>query len=207
MKTVNGLDFYYNEKDKTPVFCQYDGQINVQGAYIEFDSANKGIYISYNGEIGNAVPADVWNNIAIRFSIPCNISQQQISDVINDAEFQELAKKFFASYKSVYNGNNYVGTWDEDIQGEMQNYIDSNFSEENGVEIADACDWLDPVTYYRNEDGLSCEVDDHVITKDTTDEELKKIEEELESATDSNQYIYNIDKYLNDIREVLKENN
>jgi hypothetical protein len=55
--------------DRHPVYCQYQGQSRPQGAYIALDCRDGNVWASYNPEIGDAVPLDVWNGHVLRFAI------------------------------------------------------------------------------------------------------------------------------------------
>jgi len=75
-----------------PVYAKYPQQVNAQPAFITLDTRDGEIDADYSGEIGNGLPADVWNGIVIRFPINCMSTTSEIDTMIADclADFQAV---------------------------------------------------------------------------------------------------------------------
>jgi hypothetical protein len=111
---------------KKPVFCQYQGQCSVQPAYLEFDPAREGeleLTADYSGDIGNGVPADVWNKKILRFAIPAWTTAKVLKELRCDARLARMLEQVREEYEVVWNGNNYVGRVDNDMQYFVEGYI------------------------------------------------------------------------------------
>jgi hypothetical protein len=95
------------------LYRQYDGQCRPQDCYIEIDLDHSTIEASYNAEIGNSVPMDVWHGISRRFEIPC-ISPATADALL--AELLPLAERLEAGHETVWDGKNYVSHLSQDAQ-------------------------------------------------------------------------------------------
>jgi hypothetical protein len=88
-----------NEKSCRPCFMKYDGQIFPQKAYIEIDD-NGDFDYGYSGEIGNAIPADVFNNARIRWPVSSELTESEIEMVIE--RIKPRALKILETTEVVY---------------------------------------------------------------------------------------------------------
>jgi len=105
---------------RQPVFCQYAGQCFPQKAYLEFDpmtSAPEEIVLlaDYSGAIGNGVPSNVWHNLILRISIPCEVTRKALSALKKDERLIGMLEELREGYDQVWDGNNYVGKFDTDL--------------------------------------------------------------------------------------------
>lgn len=68
---------------RRPLYHQYPRQAEPQGAYLEIDTrdGHAGAVWTWNAEIGNGVPPQVWHGLAIR--VPCSpyLTRSQIRAV------------------------------------------------------------------------------------------------------------------------------
>lgn len=87
--------------------CHYPMQYKNQPAYIAFDPENRTLCASYNGEIGNAVPADVYNGRAFRFTFPSMARLRDVRAVMQ--KIAPLCEQYCESYEAVWNGSNWIG--------------------------------------------------------------------------------------------------
>jgi len=100
-------------KTTSSIYRQYDGQCQPQPCYIEIDLERDTIEASYNAEIGNAVPMEVWHGLRRRYEIPC-IFPATADELM--AELLPLAERMAAGYECVWDGNNYIGELTDDAQ-------------------------------------------------------------------------------------------
>ena len=81
-KTI--VNFDAKTAERFPVYCKYDNQIEAQPAFISLDLRTGVIDADYSGEIGSAVPADVWARKVLRFQINPMMHKDQIESLINE---------------------------------------------------------------------------------------------------------------------------
>ena len=70
--------------DRLPLHAHYDGQHYPQQSGLELDTRTGELSTFINGEVGNAVPVDVWDNIVLRFAVSPYASPTAISDLADD---------------------------------------------------------------------------------------------------------------------------
>lgn len=91
----------------------YRGQCNPQGRFFEVDSDGL-VEVDVNPEIGNGVPAKVWNGELRRISIPHGMTRAQIVEFYraNRADFAALVSGLSVRW----DGSNHVGVLTEAAQ-------------------------------------------------------------------------------------------
>jgi len=175
-------------EDKTELYCHYSGQISPQNAYIAIDLRDGTIWATYNGEIGNAVPMDVWNGLTHRYCLPFPVYAESVNKCMEELvpKFEELQQNF----EEIWDGSNWVGKLTDkgiELSEEIEKFIENNFDEEyDAIKVVDASDYL-----YGENLG---------ITKDTTDAELAEIAEDLQNNSDID-IMYGIEEFLESVRE------
>lgn len=92
-----------NQYSCKPLWNRYPGQCQAQPAYLQISESGD-IYCDWSGELGNAIPFRVYNNIDIRFRISNRLDQYQIDDLI--AQVTPLAKKLLENTSIEWDGNN-----------------------------------------------------------------------------------------------------
>lgn len=91
---------------KGRLLTTYPGQTQAQGRYIEV-FANGKLHISWNAEIGNAVPVRVWNNVTRRIHGNWTTKQEAREFIANHrADFLTLVN----GMGEKWDGSNAVGT-------------------------------------------------------------------------------------------------
>jgi len=121
---------------KHPVLFQYQNQCFPQPAYLEFDPAATGklaLSADYSGEIGNAVPVDVWNGKIIRFKIPPYTTRAALKRLETDPELWRRLTAIREGFDIFWNGNNYVGGHkDPELAWMTAHYIEETLNKEMG---------------------------------------------------------------------------
>ena len=163
--TIEHLDLY----------CKYPGQINPQGCYIEFDPRDNTALASYNPEIGNAIPADLWHGRYFRFYLPYPIYAASADGLME--ELIPLFTELSENYEEDWDGSNFIGKINDrgtEIIELIENKIENSLTEENdAIKVYEASDWFE-----------YCNAFDFNITEKTTDEELEAMAEEWLSEED-----------------------
>lgn len=91
MSTIKAHSVFSSDK-LFPVYAQYPQQFNPQPAFISLDTRDGEIDADYSGEIGNAVPVNVWDGTVLRFPIPAMTTTSEIEEAITEhlADFQAI---------------------------------------------------------------------------------------------------------------------
>ena len=172
--------------------CNYQGQTERQGCYIELDCQTGLLTATYNAEIGNAIPFSVYHGHDRRWGIPC-----LIADAANDLldEISPLAQRVLDGYTSEWDGNNHVARLSDDAQAaedEIERLIDDlRVDETNGISDADAGEWLTET--------------DPAITAQTTDEEIAALAEQAEQdAAYERIVLIDAEGYLTRLRDEMR---
>ena len=106
-----------NLDDKAPLYFQYPQQCHTQPAYIALDCRGEGeLSADYSGEIGNAVPIYIWNDLAIRWPIPAETGGLSLQALFEDADFLAICQRIVDGFEEVWDGSNFVGRFDEDAE-------------------------------------------------------------------------------------------
>lgn len=164
-----------NISDSDPVnkyFLHYSGQIEPQDAYIEI--SNGEVTADVNGEIGNAVPIDVYLGKIHRIRIPCELTPKAVIQIIE--EHREDFEIVAAGIDEEWCGRqgNYVGVLTPDAKEALSRL-------ENILYEIDVDNYPHIAIEYIN--NLCCDDDDlldgHSIQSNTTDDELEKIAEDI----------------------------
>lgn len=129
---------------KTPVLCQHDGQFQPQPSYIQVD-ADGFVFADYSGEIGNAMPVNVWHNIDRRIGINPNVSGDALREYMASTGFRALIDRYYAGFDTEWNGNNWVGTVTEDAMAAL-GQIESDCGDLECINVFDADDWIEYAT-------------------------------------------------------------
>jgi len=102
---------------KGRLFHTYPGQCQPQDRYIEV-SANGELYISWNAEIGNAVPANVWHGIERRIHISAETKYEAKQFILkNYKAFQKLVDGMDTKLDAT---SNYIGTLTSDAETALE---------------------------------------------------------------------------------------
>ena len=158
-----------------PLYCKYSMQTNPQDAYVELDCGKCVLLASWNAEISNAIPMDVWHGHSIRFTVSHDLTTTEINDLLD--EISHLARHVIAGYTSEWDGSNHKAHYTDDAEtvlDEIHELCSTAATASYGVVFAG--DWL-------GDFGPS----DYGITAKTTDEELEAIAAQIEAEglTDS----------------------
>jgi hypothetical protein len=159
--------------EKFELAHQYPGQNKPQDCYIELDLKNETLTADWNGEIGNAIPMDVYHGHTRRYAIPC-LLMDAANNLLDD--IAPLAERVITGYESKWDGNNHVATLDDDAQqaeAEIEKTCETEMEqadETNTVQMWDAEEWL---------------YDSKSETAGKTDEELEKMAADYENQAES----------------------
>ncbi|WP_276681533.1 hypothetical protein [Thalassolituus oleivorans] len=113
MTTLN-IKFEASTANRFPVYAKYEGQHQPQPAFLELDIRDGSLTADYSGEIGNAVPVDVWNNLILRFTLQPETTAEEIERIIE--ENKETFQGILNGAESEWNNSNWVGKFTDETQ-------------------------------------------------------------------------------------------
>ena len=123
-----------------PLYKVYPQQLQPQQAYLGFnpEADELALEADYSGEIGNAVPANVWNGLIQRFSVSPRVLRSEIEALASDEKLAGLLERVKAGFSSdPYRGGIYTDDAREAIQ-EIELYLQGL----DEAEVWDAGDWV-----------------------------------------------------------------
>ena len=95
-----------------PVYTKYDSEFQPQPAYIRMDEDGE-IDAWVNGEI-NGTPMSVWHGRTLTWRVPSNVRGNALLTFVE--EHQGLFERVYLGHEVDWDGNNHVGTLDDDAQ-------------------------------------------------------------------------------------------
>lgn len=152
----------------------YTNQIDAQPCYVELDCRTGELSADWNGEIGNAVPSDVYHGHRTRWTIP-TLKADAANALLE--KISSIAQDICDGYTSHWDGNQYVAHLTdaaEDACDQIGQICDAMYDDSTDQIAAwDAGDWLAGIGRRERQ----CR--ELKITADTTDEQLDIIETRL----------------------------
>ncbi len=123
-----------------PVYEKYDREFQAQPAYIRMDEDGE-IDAWVNGEIGNAVPASIWNGRTLTWRVPSNVRGDALLAFVK--ERQPLFERVYLGHEVDWDGNNHVGKLDEDAQ-EASEEIETKTESlhEETIDVCSMAEWM-----------------------------------------------------------------
>jgi len=89
------------------LYLKYPGQTNAQDVVMDVYADGR-LEVHTNGEIGNAVPANVWHGIVRRFHLGAYVTKKQVRDWISEHRGKLVV--LVNGMDERWDGNNIVGT-------------------------------------------------------------------------------------------------
>ena len=177
-----------------PLHAHYRGQYEPQPAYAEFNTRTGSLTAGWDGEIGNAVPMDVWEGELLRWPISYELTEAEVNSLLD-----EIAEKI---------------EWDaeeeewsipsDDYVEELADWArDNSFARTRYEGIWEAADWYGDNAIW---DGATVTVSGKwTITATTSDTDLDRIAVAMQDeANGDGVTLWRIDSYLSDLRDEAK---
>ena len=178
-----------------PLQKVYPQQYQAQPAYLEFDPAADALALEadYSGEIGNAVPANVWSGLILRFSISPCVLRSEIEALADNEKLRGLLHRVRNGFSSdPYDGASYTDNAKEAISA-----IEDLLRGLDEAEVWDADDWIQYAVgvdaaalhdsfeaYYASEEFGNNEPDTRVIEGDIKEAVVRSLAAEVERRSD-----------------------
>ena len=117
-------------KARKDYLCQYPDREYPQGAYLQLRMSADPPHLcaTFNGEVGTAVPEDVYHGHTLRFEFPYNALLKDVRETMKKVApmCAELAK----SYDTKFDGQSMVGVYDRELRDKIQQTMDAEFGVE-----------------------------------------------------------------------------
>jgi len=170
-----------NLNTAAPLYHQYDGQYQPQPAYIEIDPRGDEIEVSadYDSDTGGGCSALHWNNLVETIPVPAGVLGSALVEHMNSDAFKADVLALCEGYEEFYNGNNYVGRWEEGTSDELRQMEYAMHDLEN-AEIYTGEEWIEEDIQHENEKAFYENGSDKI---EITTENLDKL------VTDAERYI------------------
>jgi len=174
---------------------QYPTEHRAQPCFVELDARTGALSASYNPEIGNAVPLDMFNGHVLRWDIP-SMKEKPANALL--AAIAPIAQRIVDGYDAQWRGHEAVATYTSDAS-DAQIEIDAlchSVDEADRIVVWTAAELLGPLG---SDEVQARELG---ITAESTDEELDAIAAETVKSADEIDIIVGLDGYLKRLREV-----
>ncbi len=143
MTTLN-IKFDAATADRFPAYAKYPGQMQPQPAFIELETSDGELTVDYSGEIGNAVPGNIYHGIDLRWDITPEAKSGDISTAIDC--LTDLFQQVLDGHSVSWDGKNYVGRLTEEAQEaseKIQRELDAMLSGNEGGLIESLHQWIE----------------------------------------------------------------
>lgn len=193
------------EVEAKDLHCKYQGQSDQQRVYLEINPENDTMTMWFDGEIGNAVPVAVYNGRILRCYFPTNYIPRDPNEFMRVRS--EEIDAIISGHSVEWDGSNHVGKLTDEAQETLDKLRDEIecMNDDEGLKIWDAEEWLSGCRMHKRGEGIAYA--DCGITPDTTDDELNKLAEKLESETTPGEcdMIDGVLEYLTAERDMLRD--
>ena len=175
--------------------------------HLYIDPEDRTVYVDTNDFSQTGTPGDIWHNRRFYYNLPYNVDASELKEWIEtDQELIGGIDKLIESYECHWNGNNYVGRYDEDVEMKLGFYIENHAPTVEFGGLSTPGDWFGNAMAW-SKDGSSVKIDGCApITADTTDEELDALAQELMDAAESEGVVFDgsVIDFLRTLREELE---
>ena len=117
-------------KTRKDYLWQYPGRDYPQGAYLQLRMSAEPPHLcaTFNGELGTAVPGDVYHGHTLRFEFPCDARLRDVREAMR--QVAPLCAELAQGYDTKFDGQNMVGVFDHALRDRIQEEVDRAFGVE-----------------------------------------------------------------------------
>ena len=126
--------------DRAPLYHRYPRQTKAQDAYLELNPEARQAELTWNSEIGNAIPMPLWHHRLVRVSVPNNLTQEQCEELATLA--QPMLVRICDGYEREWDGSNHVGRYSEDAEAAKAQLETLCEDVQGEVSAWDVSDWF-----------------------------------------------------------------
>ena len=127
--TVDGLAVQL-PKARKDYLWQYPGRDYPQGAYLQLRMSAEPSHLcaTFNGEVGTAVPEDVYHGHTLRFDFPCTALLKDVRGAMK--KVAPMCAQLARGYDTRFDGQSMVGVYDHALRDKIQDELDHAFGVE-----------------------------------------------------------------------------
>ena len=127
--TVDGLAVQL-PKARKDYLCQYPGREFPQGAYLQLRMSAEPPHLcaTFNGEVGPAVPEDVYHGHTLRFEFPYDARLRDVREAMK--KVAPMCAQLARGYGTRFDGQSMVGVYDHALRDKIQETLDVEFGVE-----------------------------------------------------------------------------
>lgn len=176
--------------------------------HLYVDPEDRTVYVDTNDFRQTGTPSDIWYNRRFYFVLPHNVDASELKEwIATDQELIEGIDKLIESYECRWNGGNYVGRYDEDIERVLEYYIGENAPTIEFGGLSTPGGWFGNVMTWAKDD-TSVTIDGYApITANTTDEQIAALAQEMSADADCDDVVFDGDvrHFLETLRDDCEE--
>jgi hypothetical protein len=140
-----GLDLDKLRGEKAPLYHRYEGRTTPQDAYVAMTEDGE-VSAYYSGEIGKAIPMDVWNGRTLRWRVNPQLRGDALVEALIDKSTLALLGRIHAGHSVKWDGRNHVGRLTDDARDasfELECTLDRLSGDpDNLAVVLDVEEWL-----------------------------------------------------------------
>jgi len=190
-----------DENNPAELYHRYPRQSEPQPTFLFLNPGAQVLGVDWDGEVGGAVPADVWHGRIRRYRIPC-LTSARVNGLLE--QVAPLAERVCAGYEEAWDGSNYIGRLDQDASGaeeEIARICDPDHwdhTDADGLVVV----WEAGEYYYHSSD------EEVGVTADASDLDLEQLAERLteEALSEGVHVIEGLAEELEGRRDSLRKN-
>lgn len=152
------------------IYCRYRDQINAQPVHVQLDIRDGVMWASYNPEIGNAMPMDVWHGLIRRYMLYSFPTVNGVNEFME--HIKPYAQRVLDDSREAWNDHDWIGKLGNDAKRAEEGILsacENWFEEGDLLRICDVEQWFE-----------ACSDDDLSIEPHMTDEQIDTLASVLE---------------------------
>jgi len=180
---------------KPELYTIYPGQSEPQPAFVTIDLETGRVSYDWDGEIGGAVPAEVWHRRVLRLRLDPAVDAEALDELLESAAWQSHLQALLEDSEIVWDGSNHVGQLGPEAAAALE-AMQELLDELPTVEVWRAEDWLRGVISYR--DGLTY-IDGELVLPENLEDFIAAYP--AEDTSEGPVYVYGMAEYLAQLAE------
>jgi len=180
---------------KANLYHIYPGQTDPQPAFVAIDLETGKVGYDWDGEVGGAVPAEVWHGRVLRLHLDPAVDTEALDKLLESEAWNSHLRALLEDSDIVWDGSNRVGQLGPEAKAALE-AMQTLLDELPTVEVWQAEDWLRGVIGYR--DGLNY-IDGELVLPENLEAFVAEYPDEV--TLEGPVYVYGMEEYLTQLAE------
>jgi hypothetical protein len=180
---------------KANLYKIYPGQTDPQPAFVEIDLDTGDVTYDWNGEIGNAVPADVWHERVLCLNLDPAVDTDALEELLESEAWQSYLQTVLEDSEIVWDGSNLVGRLGPEAKTALE-AMQNLLNDLPTIEVWQAENWLRLAI--TRKDGLTY-IDGKLILPENLETFIAEYPDE--DTLENPVYVYGMAEYLEKLAE------